>query len=144
MAKHQKVGVSFSISTDLLEEQRKLERGGLGPERRLKTMARLKEAGIFVSAAVAPLMPYSGAFPKRLIESAHHASIQLLRPSGFGSSTPKDVLDDIETPIPGYRTFDMKLVNQIEESADLTDFAWGVGNKGFMGAFLAARNFYSG
>ena len=78
MAAQGKVGVSFSIATDIREEQRRIERGGLSPEHRLKLMRDLKRAGIFVSAAASPLMPYSDEFPARLVDCAHHASIQLL------------------------------------------------------------------
>ena len=142
-AKHKKVGVSFSISTDIPAQQRLLERGGLAPERRLNAMAKLKDAGVFVSAAVAPLMPYSKEFPKLLLECAHHASVQLLLPSGFGSSTPRDVLASTESTIPGYRKLERMLVDQIEEADHSKVFTWGVGNKGFVGAFLAAKQFYA-
>ena len=37
VAKRKKVAVSFSIATDLKEEQRRIERGGLSPERRLSS-----------------------------------------------------------------------------------------------------------
>ena len=67
MARYKKVGVSFSISTDLRDEQRRIECGGAGPERRLHTMSKLKDAGVFVSAAVSPLMPYSEQFPRELL-----------------------------------------------------------------------------
>jgi hypothetical protein len=64
LARQKKVGVSFSISTDLLDEQRKIESGGLAPSEQLRIMARLKDTGVFVSAAVAPLMPYSPDFAR--------------------------------------------------------------------------------
>ena len=94
MANRKKVAVSFSVATDLKEEQRRIERGGLSPERRLRAMQKLKKAGIFVSAAASPLMPYSTEFAGRLLDCAHHASIQQLRPLGFGSTTPKAVLPE--------------------------------------------------
>ena len=142
MARYKKIGVSFSVSTDILEEQRMIEHGGLAPEHRLRTMARLKEAGVFVSAAVSPLMPYSVEFPQRLLDCAHHASIQLLRPSGFGSSTPKGLLNNVERVVPRYRELDRKLIEEINMLKQSNVFAWGVGNKGFIGAFLAAKQFY--
>jgi len=63
-------------------------------------MARLKRAGTFVSAAVGTLMPFSGEFPQRIVECADHTSVQNLRPSGFGSATPKHVLDDVYGTVP--------------------------------------------
>ena len=142
MAERKKVGVSFSITTDIRDEQRKIERGGLRPELRLRAMRTLKNAGIFVSAAVSPLMPYSTEFARRLLKCANHASIQLLRPLGFGSTTPKDVLSEVYETIPGYRQLDVELVDQLKHLDTTTQFSWGVGNKGFMGAFLAANRFY--
>lgn len=95
MARRKKVGVSFSISTDILEEQRRIEGGGLSPDGRMAVMMRLKEAGVFISAAVSPLISFSPAFPQRLIDCAHHASIQLLRSQGYGSTTPERLLSKI-------------------------------------------------
>ena len=142
LARHKKVGVSFSISTDLLDQQRRIETGGLAPAERLRIMARLKAAGVFVSAAVAPLMPYSPDFARKLVESCHHASIQVLHLTGSGAATPKDVLDQTHRDIPHYRELDSKLADEIETVAGAHDFSWGINNKGFIGAFLAARRFY--
>ena len=33
--------------------------------------------------------------PRRIVECADHASVQILRPSGFGSATPKQVLGEV-------------------------------------------------
>ena len=142
MAEKRKVGVSFSVGTDIKEEQRRIERGGLSPERRLRIMADLKSAGVFVSAAVSPLMPYSDEFPRHLLECAHHASIQLLRSIGFGSTTPKNVLTEVQGSIRHYRDLDRRLVEQLSGLPGAARFSWGIGNKGFTGAFLAARRFY--
>jgi DNA repair photolyase len=142
LARRKKVGVSFSISTDLLAEQRRIERGGLPPEERLRIMARLKQAGVFVSAAVAPLMPYSPDFASKLVDSCHHASIQVLHLTGSGAATPKAVLDQMQREIPHYRELDRKLTQEIEAVDGAAGFSWGINNKGFIGAFLAARRFY--
>jgi DNA repair photolyase len=142
LARRKKVGVSFSISTDLLDEQRRIERGGLIPEERLQIMARLKAAGVFVSAAVAPLMPYGPDFARKLVKSCHHASIQVLHLTGSGAATPKLVLNQMHNEIPHYRELDRKLTEQIEALEGAERFSWGIDNKGFIGAFLAARRFY--
>jgi DNA repair photolyase len=142
LARRKKVGVSFSISTDLLDEQRRIERGGLPPAERLRIMARLKNAGIFVSAAVAPVMPYSPDFARKLVESCHHASIQVLHRTGSGAATPKPVLTEMHSEIPHYRELDRKLAEEIDALEGSEDFSWGIANKGFIGAFLAARRYY--
>ena len=142
LAGHKKVGVSFSISTDLLDEQRRVERGGLTPEKRLEIMARLKDAGVFVSAAVAPLLPYSPDFARKLVACCHHASIQVLHLTGSGAATPKPLLNQLQREIPQYRALDRKLAEEIEALDGADDFSWGINNKGFIGAFLAARRFY--
>jgi DNA repair photolyase len=142
LARRKKVGVSFSISTDILDQQRKIETGGLAPAERLRIMARLKSAGVFVSAAVAPLMPYSPDFARKLVDSCHHASIQVLHLTGSGAATPKDVLDQTQREIPHYRALESKLAEEIEAVDEHEDFSWGIANKGFIGAFLAARRFY--
>jgi DNA repair photolyase len=142
LAKRKKVGVSFSISTDLLEEQRKIELGGLTPERRLEAMGRLKAAGVFVSAAVAPLMPFSPDFVRKLRDACHHAAIQVLHLTGSGAATPPDVLTQVHSEVPHYRELDSRLAEAIENLAGAEAFSWGINNKGFIGAFLAARRFY--
>ena len=142
MAEHKKVGVSFSISTDIRSSQRQIERGGSSPERRLRTMAKLKSAGIFVSAAVSPLMPYSDQFAGSLMACAHHASIQALRPEGFGSATPRHVLTEVHRSVPGYQRLEDELADHLRLLDTSERFSWGVGNKGFMGAFLAAKQYY--
>jgi DNA repair photolyase len=142
LARRKKVGVSFSISTDLLAEQRRIEHGGLTPEKRLQIMARLKQAGVFVSAAVAPVMPYSPDFARKLVNSCHHASIQVLHLTGSGAATPKPVLTQMHREIPHYRELDRKLAEAIEAQDGAEDFSWGIANKGFIGAFLAARRYY--
>jgi DNA repair photolyase len=142
LARRKKVGVSFSISTDLLDEQRKIERGGLVPAERLRIMARLKDTGVFVSAAVAPLMPYSPDFARKLVDCCHHASIQVLHQSGSGAATPKAVLEQTHREIPQYRQLERKLADEIEAVDGAAGFSWGIANKGFIGAFLAARRFY--
>ena len=139
LARHKKVGVSFSISTDLLDQQRRIESGGLLPEERLRIMARLKAAGVFVSAAVAPLMPYSPEFASKLVDSCHHASIQVLHLTGAGAATPKDVLDQTHRDIPHYRDLELRLAEELDGIGELP---WGIANKGFIGAFLAARRYY--
>jgi DNA repair photolyase len=141
LARRKKVGVSFSISTDILAEQQRIERGGLTPEERLRIMARLKRAGVFVSTAVAPVMPYSPDFARKLVDSCHHASIQVLHLTGSGAATPKDVLAQTQREIPHYRELARKLADEIE-AVDDEDFSWGINNKGFIGAFLTARRFY--
>jgi hypothetical protein len=105
-------------------------------------MGRLKHAGVFVSAAVAPLMPYSPDFARKLVDSCHHASIQGLHLTGSGAATPKHVLDQTHRDIPQYRELAGKLADEIETAGGLEDFSWGLNNKGFIGAFLAARRFY--
>jgi DNA repair photolyase len=142
LARQKKVGVSFSISTDILDEQRRIEAGGLAPSERLEIMARLKDSGVFVSAAVAPLMPYSPDFARKLVDSCHHASIQVLHLTGSGAATPKEVLNQTQRDIPHYRDLDRKLTEEIEAVDGTEDFSWGIANKGFIGAFLAARRFY--
>ena len=142
LANQKKAAVSFSIATDVRAEQLRIERGGMSPERRLRTMERLKSVGIFVSAAVSPLMPYSAEFPRRLLDCAHHASIQTLRPSGFGSATPKNVLDEIYRSVPGYQQLGTRLADSLQCRDTDGEFSWGMGNKGFIGAFLAAGRFY--
>ena len=142
LARRKKVGVSFSISTDRLDEQRRIESGGLAPAERLRIMARLKAAGVFVSAAVAPLMPASPDFARKLVESCHHASIQVLHLTGSGAATPKPVLDRMHSETPHYRELDSKLADEIEAVDGAAGFSWGINNKGFLGAFLVARRFY--
>ena len=142
MAVRKKAAVSFSISTDIKDEQRRVERGGLSPDRRLRIMETLKRAGVFVSAAVSPLMPYSSEFPDRLVESAHHASIQALRPPGLGSATPRALFTEVGRAVPNYEQLEAGLVEHLRLIDTGRQFAWGVGNKGFMGAFLAARRYY--
>jgi hypothetical protein len=60
-------------------------------------MARLKTAGIFVSAAVSPLMPYSAEFAASLIECASrlHSGVTAL---GFRLGHPA-ARSDRSTPI---------------------------------------------
>jgi DNA repair photolyase len=142
LARRKKVGVSFSISTDLLAQQRRIETGGLAPAERLRIMARLKQAGVFVSAAVAPLMPYSSDFARKLVECCHHASIQVLHQTGSGAATPKPLLTQLQRDIPDYRGLERKLAEEIETQTGAEQFSWGIANKGFIGAFLAARRFY--
>jgi DNA repair photolyase len=142
LARRKKVGVSFSISTDLLSEQRRIETGGLAPAERLRIMARLKAAGVFVSAAVAPIMPYSPDSARKLVDACHHASIQVLHLTGAGAATPKAVLDRTHKDIPHYRDLEKRLAEEIDNLAGAAGFSWGVSNKGFIGAFLAARRFY--
>jgi DNA repair photolyase len=142
LAKRKKVGVSFSISTDILAEQRRIETGGLAPAERLRIMARLKAAGVFVSAAVAPLMPYSPDFARKLVDSCHHAAIQVLHLTGAGAATPKPVLEQTQSEIPHYRELAGKLADEIDAVPGAEQFSWGINNKGFIGAFLAARRFY--
>jgi len=142
LARQKKVGVSFSISTDLLSQQRRIETGGLAPAERLRIMARLKQAGVFVSAAVAPLMPYSPEFARKLVESCHHVSIQVLHLTGAGAATPKDVLAQTHQDIPHYRDLEKRLAEEIDNLAGPAGFSWGIANKGFIGAFLAARRLY--
>jgi hypothetical protein len=96
MAKQKKAAVSFSIPTEIRKFQRRIEHGGSSPERRLRTMERLKTAGIFVSAAVSPLMPYGAEFAASLIECASRLhsgvtalGIRLGHPAArFDRSTP--------------------------------------------------------
>jgi DNA repair photolyase len=142
LARRKKVGVSFSIATDLLDQQRRIEAGGLTPEERLRIMARLKQVGVFVSAAVAPLMLYSPDFARKLVESCHHTSIQVLHQTGSGAATPKEVLAQMHKEIPQYRELERKLADEIEAVKGAEHFSWGIANKGFIGAFLAARRFY--
>jgi DNA repair photolyase len=142
LARRKKVGVSFSISTDLLDQQRRIESGGLTPAERLRIMARLKQAGVFVSAAVAPLMPYSPDFARKLVESCHHASIQVLHLTGSGAATPKHILNRMHSEIPNYRGLETKLAEDIETQKGAEEFSWGIANKGFIGAFLAGRRYY--
>jgi DNA repair photolyase len=142
LSRRKKVGVSFSISTDLLDQQRRIESGGLSPEERLQIMARLKQAGVFVSAAVAPVMPYSPDFARKLVDSCHHASIQVLHLTGSGAATPKAVLDQTHREIPHYRELERKLADEIEAVDGAAEFSWGMNNKGFIGAFLAGRRYY--
>ncbi len=136
-----KVGVSFSISTDLPEQQKKIECSGATPVERLEAIAKLKNAGIFVSAAVSPLMPFSPDFVQRLVVVSHHASIQLAKPSRPGATTPKDCLEKIQT-IEGYDKLDKSLSAQLMEKGKAIGYSWGINNKGFAGAFLAAKRFY--
>jgi DNA repair photolyase len=142
LARRKKVGVSFSISTDILAQQRRIESGGLSPAERLRIMARLKSEGVFVSAAVAPLMPSSPDFARKLVDSCHHASIQVLHLTGSGAATPKSVLAQTHSEIPHYRELDRKLAEDIEAVRGAEGFSWGMNNKGFIGAFLAGRRFY--
>jgi hypothetical protein len=43
---------------------------------------------------------------------------------------------------PHYRELDSKLAEEIEAVNGADGFSWGIANKGFIGAFLAARRFY--
>jgi DNA repair photolyase len=142
LARRKKVGVSFSITTDLLDEQRRIEAGGLAPAERLRIMARLKHAGVFVSAAIAPVMPYSPDFARKLVDCCHHASIQVLHLTGSGAATPKAVLDQTHRKIPDYRELARQLADEIDAVNGAEDLSWGIGNKGFIGAFLAGQRFY--
>lgn len=137
-----RVGVSFSISSDLLSEQRRIERGGIPPDRRLRIMRTLKSEGIFVSAAISPLMPHSREFSERIVNAANHASIQVLRPTRIGSSTPAEVREKINSSVEGYDSLAERLADQLLAADTSRAFSWGIGNKGFIGAFLAARRFY--
>ena len=139
MAQKGRVGVSFSISTDMAVSQRMIERGGLSPDRRLDIMGQLKAAGVFVSAAVSPIMPFSADFAERLRESANHASIQPLRITHFGATSPIAVLSKVRQSVADYETLPTRLTAQFGAQEG---FAWGIGNKGFIGAFLAARRHY--
>jgi DNA repair photolyase len=143
MAKRGKAGVSFSISTDILGEQQRSERGGISPLRRMEVMEKLKSKSIFVTAAVCPIMPFSYEFPGRLLECSNHASVQILRPAGSGSSTPKEFLDDVHDNIPHYGELDLKLVEKFSAQDQNSGFSWGIGAKGFIGGFVAARRFYN-
>lgn len=142
MATRGQVGVSFSISTDLETEQRNIERGGLKPLRRLDVMRRLKEAGIFVSAAVSPLMPYSPEFAHRIMDVADHASIQQLKSSRVGASTPEYLLAKVRRADRYQCDLADPLADELSTTSATTGFAWGIGSKGFIGAFLAAKRFY--
>jgi hypothetical protein len=77
-------------------------------------MARLKSAGVFVSAAVAPLMLSSPDFARKLVDCCHHASIQVLHLTGSGAATPKVLLEQMQREIPRYRDLDKKLADEIE------------------------------
>jgi hypothetical protein len=44
--------------------------------------------------------------------------------------------------IPHYRDLDRKLAGEIEAVDGAEGFSWGMNNKGFIGAFLAAGRFY--
>jgi hypothetical protein len=87
-------------------------------------------------------MPYSSEFARKLVESCHHASIQVLHLTGSGAATPKDVLDQTHRDVPSYRDLDRKLADEIDAVDGAAQFSWGMNNKGFIGAFLAARRFY--
>jgi hypothetical protein len=48
----------------------------------------------------------------------------------------------MHSEIPHYRELDRKLAEEIDALEGSEDFSWGINNKGFIGAFLAARRFY--
>lgn len=143
MASRGRVGVSFSISTDLEVQQRKFERGGLSSPIRLGVMRRLRASGVFVSAAISPLLPYSSEFAHKIVDAADHASIQQLKSSRSGATTPGHVLDEVRNDPAHQRDLADRLSGELS-IADATDrFAWGIDSKGFIGGFLAAKRFYS-
>jgi DNA repair photolyase len=141
LARHKKVGVSFSISTDLLDQQRRIESGGLLPAERLAIMARLKDAGVFVSAVVAPLMPYSPDFARKLVDCCHHASIQALHLTGSGAATPNAVLDQTHSEIPHYRELDRTLAEAIDARGASESFPGELITKGLSARFSPPAGF---
>ncbi len=142
MATEGRVGVSFSIGTDILAEQRRIERGGLPPEQRLDILQQLKSLGIFVSAAIAPIMPFSPRFAERIVSACHHASMQGMRVAAVGSSTPGHVVESVLAETLDYRGLTSRFISDVESLHSGEGFSWGVGNKGFIGAFLAAKRYY--
>lgn len=142
LGRKRRVGVSFSISSDLLSEQRKIERGGITPDRRLLIMRRLKDEGIFVSAAISPLMPHSPDFAHRILDATNHASIQVLRSATIGATTPVGVREKVDASVAEYGSLAERLADQLLAADESGVFSWGIGNKGFIGAFLAAKRFY--
>jgi DNA repair photolyase len=136
-----KVGVSFSISADLLDQQRRIEFGGLLPAERLAIMACLKDAGAFVSAAVAPLMPYSPDFARKLVDCCHHTSIQVLHLTGSGAATPNAVLDQTHSEIPHYRELDRTLAEAIDARGASESFPGELITKGLSARFSPPAGF---
>jgi DNA repair photolyase len=141
LARHKKVGVSFSISTDLLDQQRRIESGGLLPAERLAIMARLKDAGVFVSAAVAPLMPYSPDFARKLVDCCHHASIQVLHLTGSGAATPNAVLDQTHSEIPTTGNWIEHWLKQLMPAERLKVFPGELITKGLSARFSPPAGF---
>jgi hypothetical protein len=66
----------------------------------------------------------------------------VLHLTGSGAATPKDILTQTQREIPHYRELDRTLAEEIDAVDGAREFSWGINNKGFIGAFLAARRFY--
>jgi hypothetical protein len=146
LGRQRRIAFSISISTDDRKAMEGIETPVHSPEERLAFMRQLKEDGFFVSAAAAPLLPFTDKFAERIVEAAHHASVQEAHPpSCSGSATKKDVYEVIlgTQRLYGYNSvgdLERKLVQQL--SALAPEFTWGIANAGFVGSFYAALNHY--
>ena len=74
----------------------------------------------------------------RLVAMARTGKVQPLRDVGYGATTPKAILRDVRSSVPHHE----RLAQDLVDGFDDPRFSWGVGNKGFVGAFLAAQRFY--
>lgn len=145
LGRRRRLAFSISISTDDRVAMAGIETPVYLPDDRLNFMMQLKEDGFFVSAAAAPLLPFTDNFARRIVETAHHASIQEAHPpTCHGSATKKDVYEVVlgTQRLRGFNVGDLErcLVDQI--SAIGPEFTWGIGNGGFVGSFWAALHHY--
>jgi len=145
LGRRRRLAFSISISTDDRAAMAGIETPVYLPEERVSFMQNLKNDGFFVSAAAAPLLPFTDQFARRIVLAAHHASIQEAHPPNcHGSATKKDVYEVIlgTQRLHGFNAGDLerRLTDQI--SAIAPDFTWGIGNGGFVGSFWAALHHY--
>ncbi len=145
LGRRHRLAFSISISTDDRSAMDGIETSVCSPEDRLTFMRQLKDNGFFVSAATAPLLPFTDRFAQRIVEAAHHASIQEAHPpTCHGSATRRDVYEVIlgTQRVRGFSVGDLeqRLIDQISVIAP--EFTWGIGNGGFVGSFWAALNHY--
>ena len=142
LAERGRLGVSMSLSSDLASP---VEHAILTPDERLRIMRRLKEDGVFVSCAVAPIAPFSSEFARKLVQAAHHVAVQEAKPPGrSGAATRKPAFERLVAHSEANGFGPGQLAQQLVD--DLTkadpDFPWGIDSAGFVGAFASALRHY--
>jgi hypothetical protein len=145
LGRRRRLAFSVSISTDDTSAMEGIETPVYRPGERLAFMRKLKDEGFFVSAAAAPLLPFTDRFALRITDAAHHASIQEAHPpTCHGSATKKDVYEVVlgRQRLHGLSVGDLEACLSAQISAIAPEFTWGVGNGGFVGSFWAALNYY--